>query len=214
MSDGAGLGGGRGAGPVAGGGVPLHPPTRPGPMVLEDPSRTWAPLIGAVLIGLCGLAFLQHVFSLATMFVDWESLLPGAQVQAQTQLMEQYRLGFISLYVGAILLGLLVGAGSILLMMRKPISIFLLIMWAILRVPLAVVGAWLGSKAAAESLSIMPQGGGGPPAGFAQVVESFTFFFSLVPPLILPAFVIVWFSLKWTRRQTRHWPPKQGVISL
>lgn len=204
----------REAGRVAAAGVPLHPPTRPGPIVFEDPSRTWAPFIGALLLGLCGLGMLQHVFSFATMFVDWESLLPGMYVETQAELMAEYRVEFMTLYVTAILLGFLVGAGSILLMMRKPISIFLLIMWAILRVPHAVAGAWLGSKAAAQSMSMVPAGAAGPPPGFAQAMGSVTFVVSLVPPLILPAFVVIWFALGWTRRQTRHWPPKRGVISL
>ncbi|MBX3315956.1 MAG: hypothetical protein KF902_03720 [Phycisphaeraceae bacterium] len=184
----------------------LHPPTSPGPVEPEALRRVWPTAVGVVIIVWQSLGLLITLATAASLFIDYGSFMGQMGVAPAMEAQRAWRPAFLLSYAVVSLLTLVAIAGAVLLLYRKRLAPTLLIIWALLRIPHALLTGWITARAQMDTMAAMPTAAtpAMPPA-FSDFMYWGTFVTTALWLLVLPTFLLIWFLVPPIRRQTRQW---------
>jgi len=198
-----------------------RPDTPPAPQGAPAPPSgrsVWPVILGvlALVFGLAGLLsnllgavvpiFLEGFVSSLTGELSGEA---EETVRATMEVTRIWRSWTIGLgLIGALVSGLLF-VGGILLLMQRAVSLQLLKVWALARMVMVVVAAFVGFRVQQQTFEALRSTMGAEmdqiPAGFLGVTAMFGTVFSLLFGWALPVFFLIWFARQVVKDEIDGW---------
>lgn len=182
---------------------PFAPPTAPGPLPPRAPARpAWPLVLGIVLIVLAALGIVIDLSAV----VGWRYT--GFETPETRQMeaaMLRYRPWLVVTSAVSLVLGAMALAGGIGLVRRRPWSIALVYGWAILRLPVALVGVLLGYRMQEVMFQQMATPPGAPFAPNMAVFQVIGALVGLAWGWGLPIFFVIWLSRRRSRDEIATW---------
>ncbi|MBX3361786.1 MAG: hypothetical protein KF912_01825 [Phycisphaeraceae bacterium] len=187
----------------------LHPPTSPGPVEPNEEGRIWPNMIGIGVIVLQGLGLIASIGSAAASLIDLNSLfgVGGMGMGEMIDVAKKWQPYLLACYAIAGVLAVVAIFGGAMLLTRRRLGVHLLIIWSLLRIPYAIFVSWATTGMQRDNLAAMSNAGAiGPQVpGMTSVMVWTSLLMSFVVAMAIPAFLLIWFSVKPIRRQTRLW---------
>ncbi len=192
---------------------PGAPPTTPGPIAMGQGRSAWPTAIGVISIVfgvLSGLSNAVQVISPLFMEAMQAGMPPEVrdQMRAQTAVTRQWFPVTISIAAGQLALGILLLACGVLILARRRSGPSLTIWWAVLKIVLVAVSAYVGRLVQADMTKAMQASGQFPGGWFGMTAGLFGavgIMMVLVTGWAWPVFVLVWFSRPTIRREVSLW---------
>lgn len=185
---------------------PAAPPTVAAPLASPERRSGWPGVIGTIAIVFGALAAIGGVWSFVSLvFLPkiMELMTPGAESSlSQT---EPMRRSILFQGTTAVSLGALLIFAGIAMLRRRRRCVRLSAIWALLKMPVVVIGTVLGVSVQQANFDAMAQSPGGPPMGFLSAFLWVGVAFGVLWGWALPVFMLVWLSRRTIRKETAEW---------
>ena len=194
---------------------PVAPPIKPGALATPQRPTNWPMVIGTiaivfgsggVLIGLWGTAA-----PLGMRFFEWamEQSQPSPIVDRQVAVMQAWLPWTMVSSLLATAIAILVLLGGIRLTKRKRLSMRLLKFWAVVKIPVVVIGAIAEVFMQERLFEIMSQSPGSTSmpfgGGFLDLMMVIGLVFTLAWGWALPIFLLIWLSRGKIKNEVAGW---------
>lgn len=194
---------------IAAAASPAHPPTVRGTARVRRGRPKWAGVIGGVSLGLGVMGALMGAFSMTTpLFTRYSASLMPANAQAGMLAIADIAWAYVALGVALLGLGVMLSIGGAGMLQGKRSCRWILLVWSVFKILMAVVEVALGVYVAMEQSAAMAQTAPTMPV-MAQQAQFYTALagqsINLLFKSAWPVFLLVWLNRGVVRKEIALW---------
>lgn len=191
-------------------GIPVAPPTTPGPLGPTRREQSWPRTVGIILVVIGSISVIAWGLRLIQSVM--EAAMGGTmggmdEMEAMFQVYAEYAWLSISTDILNLLAGAMLLGGGVLLLLRRKLALLVLLNWAWIKVIVALASALVTYAKQRDLMDAMmtANAGTGMPVGMSHAMALGQAVFYFVIGIIVPIFVLFFFVPRKIRRQMRSW---------